>query len=132
MSQPIDVATISSAALSSLDNLWAEGLSSGRYDGHGFGALNPTRADKELGSFRINTRTGAWADFATGDKGGDLIELYAYLNSCNTAPAARSIAERLSLGGFAPVQKVALDGGNAAKQGKNARWQPIVSVSPSA
>ena len=130
MSQSIDFATISNAALSSVDNLLAEWLPSGRYDGHEFVALNPTRADKKLGSFRINTRTGAWADFATGDKGGDLIDLYAYLNSCNAAQAARSIAERLSLGGFAPVQKVALDGGNAAKPGKNARWQPIVPVPP--
>ena len=130
MSQSIDFATISSVALSSVDNLLAEWLPSGRYDGHEFVALNPTRADKKLGSFRINTRSGQWADFATGDKGGDLIDLYAYLNSCNTAQAARSIAERLSLGGFAPVQKVALDGGNAAKPGKNARWQPIVPVPP--
>ena len=130
MSQSIDFATISSAALSSVDNLLAEWLPSGRYDGHEFVALNPTRADKKLGSFRINTRSGQWADFATGDKGGDLIDLYAYLNSCNAAQAARSIAERLSLGGFAPVQKVALDGGNAAKPGKNARWQPIVPVPP--
>ena len=130
MSQSIDFATISSAALSSVDNLLAEWLPSGRYDGHEFVALNPTRADKKLGSFRINTRSGQWADFATGDKGGDLIDLYAYLYSCNTAQAARAIAERLSLGNFAPVQKVALDGGNAAKPGKNARWQPIVPVPP--
>ena len=130
MSQSIDFATISSAALSSVDNLLAEWLPSGRYDGHEFVALNPTRTDKKLGSFRINTRSGQWADFATGDKGGDLIDLYAYLNSCNTAQAARAIAERLSLGGFAPVQKVALAGGNAAKPGKNARWQPIVPVPP--
>ncbi|MCL9788233.1 hypothetical protein J4530_08695 [Neisseria subflava] len=58
MSQSIDFATISSAALSSVDNLLAEWLPSGRYDGHEFVALNPTRADKKLGSFRINTRTG--------------------------------------------------------------------------
>ena len=130
MSQSIDFATISSAALGAVDNLLAEWLPSGRYDGHEFVALNPTRADKKLGSFRINTRSGQWADFATGDKGGDLIDLYAYLYSCNTAQAARAIAERLSLGNFAPVQKVALDGGNAAKPGKNARWQPIVPVPP--
>lgn len=130
MSQSIDFATISSAALGAVDNLLAEWLPSCRYDGHEFVALNPTRADKKLGSFRINTRSGQWADFATGDKGGDLIDLYAYLYSCNTAQAARAIAERLSLGNFAPVQKVALDGGNAAKPGKNARWQPIVPVPP--
>ena len=39
MSQSIDFATISSAALSSVDNLLAEWLPSGRYDGHEFVAL---------------------------------------------------------------------------------------------
>ena len=27
-------------------------------------ALNPTRADKRAGSFKINLQTGRWADFA--------------------------------------------------------------------
>ena len=38
-------------------------------------AFNPRRADRHLGSFQINVRTGKWADFATGDRGGDLISL---------------------------------------------------------
>lgn len=129
MSQPsIDFAQIRTAALYSVDNLLAEWLPSGRYDGHEYVALNPTRADKKLGSFRINTHSGQWADFATGDKGGDLIDLYAYLNHCNQARAAREIAERLRLDNFAPVQKTAFAGNGAAKAGKNARWQPVVPV----
>jgi hypothetical protein len=35
--------------------------------------------DQNPGSFSINVRTGRWADFATGDKGGDVISLAAYL-----------------------------------------------------
>ena len=42
-------------------------------------APNPTRNDQTAGSFSVNLNTGAWADFATGDKGGDLVSLYAYL-----------------------------------------------------
>lgn len=42
-------------------------------------APNPTRNDQTAGSFSVNLSTGAWADFATGDKGGDLVSLYAYV-----------------------------------------------------
>ena len=45
----------------------------GRRLGSEWIARNPTRADRHLGSFKINLRTGRWADFATGDAGGDLI-----------------------------------------------------------
>ena len=54
-------------------------------------ALNPTRNDKNLGSFRINTTTWKWADFATGDKGGDIISLYAYIKSVNQLTAAKEL-----------------------------------------
>ena len=47
-------------------------LPAGCLDGHEYVALNPTRTDRHAGSFRINIHTGRWADFATGDKGGDV------------------------------------------------------------
>lgn len=59
--------------------------------GNEYIALNPTRNDKNLGSFRINTTTGKWADFATGDKGSDIISLYAYIKSVNQANAAKEL-----------------------------------------
>jgi hypothetical protein len=60
-------------------------------------ALNPTRADKRLGSFRINLGTGRWADFATGDAGGDPVSLYAYLHDLRQIDAARRLAVRLGV-----------------------------------
>jgi putative DNA primase/helicase len=60
-------------------------------------ALNPTRTDRRLGSFKINIRTGRWADFATGDKGGDPISLVAYLEGVSQAEAARRLARMLGL-----------------------------------
>ena len=54
-------------------------------------ALNPTRNDKNLGSFRINTTTYKWVDFATSDKGSDIISLYAYIKSVNQANAAKEL-----------------------------------------
>jgi hypothetical protein len=67
-------------------------LPNGRVEGNEYLALNPTRIDHHYGSFRINITTGKWADFATGDKGGDLISLYAYVKGMNNYVAACEIA----------------------------------------
>jgi hypothetical protein len=60
-------------------------------------ALNPRRADRRLGSFRINLHSGRWADFATGDKGGDPVSLVAYLADVSQGEAARLLAQMLGL-----------------------------------
>jgi hypothetical protein len=56
-------------------------------------ALNPTRQDRRLGSFRINFWTGCWADFATGDSGGDVISFVAYCLGRPNWQAAGLVAE---------------------------------------
>ena len=66
-------------------------LPSGKLEKHEYIALNPTRNDKRAGSFRINVMTGKWADFATGDKGGDIISLWAYVNGTRQIDAARAL-----------------------------------------
>ena len=66
-------------------------LTNGRLEANEFVALNPTRLDKRLGSFRINTISGRWADFATNDRGGDLISLYAYIHRISNYKAACEI-----------------------------------------
>ncbi|MBN2352509.1 MAG: hypothetical protein JXD23_08070 [Spirochaetales bacterium] len=70
-----------------------EWLSGGKREGDEYTALNPTRADKHAGSFRVNLKSGAWADFATGDKGGDAVSLYAFLHGMKQGDAAREILE---------------------------------------
>ena len=62
-------------------------------------AINPRRADKRTGSFKVNLATGRWSDFATGDAGGDLISLAAYLFSISHREAARRLAGMLGLPG---------------------------------
>jgi hypothetical protein len=57
------------------------------------------RGDRHLGSFKINRYNGRWADFATGDKGGDPISLVAYLANVSQAEAARLLAGMLGLEG---------------------------------
>ena len=66
-------------------------LPTGKKAGNEYVALNPKRSDAHLGSFRINTTTWKWADFATGDKGGDIISLYAYIKSVNQLTAAKEL-----------------------------------------
>ncbi len=58
---------------------------------------NPKRIDRNPGSFRINVRTGCWSDFATGDSGGDVISLVAYLFDISQSEAARRLSSLLSL-----------------------------------
>ena len=63
-------------------------LPQGKRMGNEWVAINPTRLDRSLGSFRINLASGAWADFATGDKGGDLVSLASYLYGMSAYDAA--------------------------------------------
>jgi len=44
-------------------------------------------------SLSINTKTGAWKDFATGEAGGDLIALYAAINSITMKEAYRELSK---------------------------------------
>jgi hypothetical protein len=72
-------------------------LPTGRREGAEWIALNPTRGDAKPGTFKINLRSGSWADFATGDRGGDLVSLAAYLFRLKQADAAFRVAGMLGL-----------------------------------
>ena len=88
---------IGSAALRSLPLIVLRWLPDGRREGQEWVARNPKRSDRHLGSFKINLKTGQWADFATGDKGGDVISLAAYLHGLTQSGAAGKISEMLGL-----------------------------------
>jgi hypothetical protein len=64
---------------------------SGQYQGNEYVALNPTRIDNNVGSFRINLSNGKWADFATGDSGGDIISYVAYVKGISQFESAKLI-----------------------------------------
>jgi hypothetical protein len=100
----IDFKRIAAAALTSAKSLLQEWLPGGRFEGHEYVALNPTRNDRSLGSFKINLQTGRWSDFADPNaKGRDLISLFAYINGLDhQSEAALQIAERLGM----PVPKL--------------------------
>src|SRR5215204_2818213 len=88
---------VSIAALSSLPLLVQHWLPDGRREGQEWVARNPRRADRSLGSFKVNLRTGRWADFATGDKGGDVVSLLAYVRGLSQSDAARLLARELEV-----------------------------------
>ncbi|MEQ8495951.1 MAG: CHC2 zinc finger domain-containing protein, partial [Gammaproteobacteria bacterium] len=93
----VDFGRIKEAALSEIHRLVAEWLPDGRREGNEWVARNPNRHDEGLGSFKVNTSTGVWADFATNDRGGDPISLLAYINNCSQLDAAKDLARQLGI-----------------------------------
>src|SRR5690242_18968553 len=74
----IEFARVNRAAIVRLPDILARWLPGGQNKGSDYVALNPRRVDRRPGSFKVSLDTGRWADFATGDKGGDPISLGAY------------------------------------------------------
>ena len=95
--QWLDFAVVNRAALASLPALLHRWLPDGRVVGREYEARNPIRADRRPGSFRINVNSGKWADFATGDKGGDIVSLAAYLSGTGQTEAAYALADMLGV-----------------------------------
>jgi hypothetical protein len=93
----VDFPAVNRAAIAALPGVLARIVPGGKIVAFEYVALNPTRADRRPGSFKINLRSGRWADFATGDKGGDPVSLVAYLEGVSQAEAARRLARMLSL-----------------------------------
>lgn len=82
---------VNARALESLVKLLKNWLPNGKIIGHEYVSLNPTRHDNKAGSFSINICTGAWADFAVGDKGCGAISLAAYLFNVRPSEAKYDI-----------------------------------------
>ena len=111
--------------LPQLASLVAEWLPHGKRSGMEWTALNPCRVDQRTGSFRVNVQTGRWADFATGEGGGDPISLYAYLyTGGRQGAAARELDHRdfqFARGEPAKVAKAAKPDADEARRVARAR-----------
>ena len=99
MAFDLEIPRIAQAALAMAPSLLADWLPDGRLKGHEYWPTNPVRGDRQPGSFSVNLLTGAWHDFASGDKGGDLVSLLAFVRGCRQGEAARLIARQLGLEG---------------------------------
>lgn len=93
----LDFAAVHRAALPALPALLRRWLPDGRLEGREYVARNPRRADRRPGSFKVNIATGRWADFATGDRGGDIVALAAFLFGLRQSEAALQLADMLGV-----------------------------------
>lgn len=98
----IPFARINAAAAAIGPSLVKSWLPGGRQHRDEYVVRNPARNDHKAGSFSINLRTGQFYDFASGDKGGDFIALYAFLFNVGQGVAARELAALLGLDTSAP------------------------------
>ena len=102
----IDFDRVKAAALRNSLAVVSALLPDGSKSGQEWTARNPLRPDHRPGSFRVNLVTGKWSDFATGDKGGDLVSLAAYVGSLSQREAAIRLAESLGVDPFEGGRKV--------------------------
>jgi hypothetical protein len=97
MSKQINFEAINRAAIRSLPAIVSRWLPDGAHEGPEWVCLNPRRDDHNLGSFKVNLDNGMWADFATGDCGGDPVSLAAYLHDLSQVNAAKQLAKMLGV-----------------------------------
>jgi uncharacterized protein (DUF927 family) len=124
---------VSERALRSAEQVLGRWLPDGKREGQEWVALNPTRADATRHSFSINIASGKWSDFATDDKGGDLVSLVAYLERCGQFDAAMMLARALGIS----VDHFAQRAGSpppASREGGEASpgYRPVMPIPPHA
>jgi putative DNA primase/helicase len=93
----VDFAAVKAASLRSLNFIIPSLLLGGKRVGDEWVARNPTRNDAKPGSFSVNMKTGVWSDFATGESGGDMIDLYVYLKGGSNIQAKDALADMLNV-----------------------------------
>lgn len=98
----IDFDHINNLARSALPQLLRAWLPEGKARGREYVSGDLRGAPGE--SLSINMQTGLWADFATGETGGDPVSLFAAIHGISQSDAARRIAQSFGIDvGPAPV-----------------------------
>jgi putative DNA primase/helicase len=100
---PIRFADLAKALLDQASTLLPQWLPDGTLRGHEYvcAGLSGGRGT----SCSVNVNTGQWADFATGEQGGDLLSLYAAIEGLTMGKAALQVARELGLEDVAGVQR---------------------------
>lgn len=96
----INFERVARAALPYTESICSRWLPGGRKVGREYVVRNPKRLDVREGSFKVNIDTGRWSDFATNDRGGDIISLAAFLFSMNQKQAAMHVADMMGVDPF--------------------------------
>jgi putative DNA primase/helicase len=100
VSPSVNFPAVKAASIPATPMLVSRWLPHGKRVGDEWIATNPTRTDSRAGSFKVNLLTGLWADFATGETGGDMIDLHQYLFGGDALSAAKEVGDIL---GVAPL-----------------------------
>ena len=137
---PINFTALADALLRDADNLVPRWLPGGDRRGHEYvcGSL----AGGKGSSCSINLVSGKWADFASDEKGNDLLSLYAAIHGLSQGKAAAEVAREEGLEDVAGIVKGA-DASAAPRPPRPAPppakpkpepegWAPVVPVPPTA
>ena len=89
----IDIGRIAAAALNQARTLLPAWLPEGRWDGVEWrcGDLTGIKGN----SCAVNSKSGLWSDFGSGEAGGDLVSLYAAMHGLAQGAAAREVAAQI-------------------------------------
>ena len=100
----IDFNGINAQIAASADRILEDWLPGGYWDKGEYKPCNPVRGDKNPGSFCIDGATGRFIDFAdpTTAKGGDFINLYAYIKGLSQGDAAKQLKDYLNMADTLP------------------------------
>ena len=93
----VDFSRVNAVAIRNIDAVVRGLLPDGRREASEWVARNPNRSDKRLGSFKVNLITGKWGDFSSGDRGGDLVSLAAFVTRMSQRDACIRLAESLGV-----------------------------------
>ena len=88
----INFQAVNQVLLARLEHHARTWLPHGKVVGGNYIALNPRRNDQSLGSFCLNLQKGFWVDYATGDRGGDPVSYFAYINAVSQFEAGKILS----------------------------------------
>ena len=107
----IDFNSIKSTAMMYAQTLVSQWAPGGTINGPEYVTTNPTRDDKNPGSFCFNLKSGKWSDFSSKDGGKDIISYYAYTHGLKHTDrkdyymAAKQLSNQLNLSPKQPPQQ---------------------------
>lgn len=125
---PIDFVALAQALLSRAEALLAQWLPEGVLNGHEWECGNLGGGAGK--SCKVNVRTGAWADFASGEQGRDLVSLYAAMHDLSAGKAAVQLAHEYGLEAVANVRTAANAGAAPAARALPAPSKPKTTPQP--
>ncbi|MBI4533430.1 MAG: DUF927 domain-containing protein [Candidatus Melainabacteria bacterium] len=125
---PIFIKNISKEALRQAEYIVGHLLPNGKRQGNEYLSINPTRSDAAVGSFSVNLRSGKWGDFATHDRGGDLVSLTAYLHNYTQLQAAHTLATLLGLSSVYGLTESQTVTTSLSAEARSRDWHPLLPI----